>query len=287
VVAELKGQNAKLAKELAEAKACLAAAASGADADGMCLDQSGEDATREVGKTEIKAMRGQLGELRKLPSEVKARAGVSAEIALLEDQLQAAERAAREAKPLDAQLASAEAHAAKMCRLLAEAKLKTDDIIARQAELENQLSEHLLATSGIEAKEAAAREELAKVKSEMARSLSSEAAAHAASARGPTDCVDPAGIAVPQGCVSIKHAEAVLAEQLALRDAALAEAIAAVEAAPVENDEETASNADSATGTTGEDRKQRARRLRSYGAKATLAHVRSRNFAKPRWGSWG
>ena len=43
-----------------------------------------------------------------------------------------------------------------MCKLLAEAQQRTNDIMARQAELESQLNEHLVATSEIEAKEAAA-----------------------------------------------------------------------------------------------------------------------------------
>ena len=98
---------------------------------------------------------------------------------------------------------------------------------------------------------------------------------------------DPAGVVVPPGCVSIKHAEAVLAEQLAMRDAALAEAIAKVESSTEDLDDDAASNADTAPGAPNDEKKQRGRRQRANGAKATVAHVRSTTFAKPKWGSCG
>ena len=122
-----------------------------------------------------------------------------------------------------------------------------------------------------------AKEELAKIKASVALNLSAEAGvAHAA---------DPLGVVVPPGCVSIKYAEAVLAEQLALRDAALAQAIAVAEDAPEEPDEDTASLAGSASGlAVDEGCKKKARKQRAIGAKATIAHVRSHNFAKPKWG---
>jgi hypothetical protein len=96
---------------------------------------------------------------------------------------------------------------------------------------------------------------------------------------------DPSGVVVPPGCISIKHAEAVLAEQLALRDAALAQAIAVAEEAPDEPEDDTLSVTGSAAGSAAEDgSKKRARKQRAIGAKATIAHVRSHNFAKPKWG---
>ena len=144
--------------------------------------------------------------------------------------------------------------------------------------IEKQLQEELAGVADIEAKEAAAAAELAKLKAQMAQSLVEEAAVHGVSGA----CV------APPGYVTIQHAEAVLAEQLALREAALTQAIAAAEDAPDEPDDETASAADSALGSATEEvSKKRARKLRVIGAKATIAHVRSHTFAKPRWGSCG
>ena len=164
-----------------------------------------------------------------------------------------------------------------MEKLEAEACQKTAELQARQDELAKQMEEQLAAQGEAEAKTLAAKEELATIKSIVAVNLSAEAgAAHAA---------DPAGIVVPPGCISIKHAEAVLAEQLALRDAALAQAIAVAEEAPDEPDDDAVSVAGSASGNAAEEGvRKRARKQRAIGAKATIAHVRGHNFAKPRWG---
>jgi len=197
--------------------------------------------------------------------------------------LQAAILAQRGAKPLDVQLASSEAHLAAMQKLEAKACQKTTALREKQAQLVAELEEQLAAQSGAEAKTLAAKDEVAKIKAQTALSFAAEAgAAHAP---------DPAGIVVPPGCVSIQHAEAVLAEQLALRDAALVQAIAVAEFASDEPDDDVVSLAGSAAGrasaagsTAGEGAKKRARQQRALGARATIAHVRGHTFEKPRWG---
>lgn len=201
---------------------------------------------------------------------------------ILNCRLQAALLAQRGAKPLDVQLASSEAHLAAMQKLEAKACQKTIALREKQAQLVAELEEQLAAQSGAEAKTLAAKDEVAKIKAQTALSFAAEAgAAHAP---------DPAGIVVPPGCVSIQHAEAVLAEQLALRDAALVQAIAVAESASDELDDDVVSLAGSAAGasaagsTAGEGAKKRARQQRALGARATIAHVRGHTFEKPRWG---
>ena len=170
-----------------------------------------------------------------------------------------------------------------MQKLEAKACQKTAALREKQAQLEAELEEQLEAQSKAEAKTLAAKDEVAKIKAQSALSLAAEAgAAHAP---------DPAGIVVPPGCVSIQYAEAVLAEQLALRDAALAQAIAVAESAPDEPDDDVVSQAGSNTGSSAagsaadECGKRRARKQRALGAKATIAHVRGHTFEKPKWSS--
>ena len=272
-------------RKLSEALAVAQAAASASMASplscaggGMDVEDGAGNGQDAAGKAEVKAAREHVKALRALPPASRELPAVAAELAEQDRRLQDALAVLREAKPLDARLASCEAHVGKMEKLEATARKKVADAQVRQAELEKQIEDLLAAQADAEAKAAAAREELACIKVQLASNLSAEAGVHAA---------DPAGCVVPPGCVSIKHAEAVLAEQLALRDAALAEAIAKVESSSEEPDDDAASVAGNGHGSAAEERMQRARKLRANGAKATLAHVRSHTFAKPRWGSYG
>jgi len=281
LMAQLAASKAELAKtksSLAEARKAAASAAPVTAVEDSAMAGDGHDGVGlRVGRSEVKSMQAHLKALRELPMELQSSPGIACDIADLDCRLQAAFLEQREAKPLDVQLASSEAHLAKMQRLEDLACKKTAGLQAKQAELAVQVDKQLAAQADAEAKTHAAKEELAKVKAQVARNLAEEA--HA---------VGPAGIVVPPGCVSIEHAEAVLAEQLALRDAALAQAIAVAEAAPDEPDDDTASVEDSAAGPTADEaNRKRARKQRAMGAKATIAHVRSHTFAKPRWGSWG
>jgi len=262
----------RLKKEQLQQQQVNAAAAKETETS-MAVDDTGDGGI----KADIKSMRMHLKSLRELPSPLQASPGVAGEIAELDCRLQAAIIAPREAKPLDVQLASSEAHVAKMEKLEAEASQKTAELQEQQAKLARQIDEQLALQAEAEARTLAAKEELAKIKSNVALNLSAEAgAAHAA---------DPAGIVVPPGCVSMKHAEAVLAEQLALRDAALAQAISVAEEAADEPDDDIASVAGSASGTTADEGcKKKMRKQRAIGAKATIAHVWGHQFAKPKWG---
>ena len=284
--AKLASSQAELVKtrhSLAEARKKVDAAASGnslAEA-AMAVDGSAESALEE-GKAEVKYLRAHLKALRELPAELQSSPGIACEIEDWDCRLQAAILAQRGAKPLDVQLASSEAHLAAMQKLEAKACQKTTALREKQAQLVAELEEQLAAQSGAEAKTLAAKDEVAKIKAQTALSFAAEAgAAHAP---------DPAGIVVPPGCVSIQHAEAVLAEQLALRDAALVQAIAVAESASDEPDDDVVSLAGSAAGasaagsTAGEGAKKRARQQRALGARATIAHVRGHTFEKPRWG---
>ena len=198
----------------------------------MAVDGSAESALEE-GKAEVKSLRAHLKALRELPAELQSSPGIACEIMDWDCRLQAAILAQRGAKPLDVQLASSEAHLAAMQKLEAKACQKTTALREKQVQLVAELEEQLAAQSGAEAKTLAAKDEVAKIKAQTALSFAAEAgAAHAP---------DPAGIVVPPGCVSIQHAEAVLAEQLALRDAALVQAIAVAESASDEPDDDVVS----------------------------------------------
>ena len=269
-LAASKAELAKTKKALAEAGKAAPSKVAAPNAD-MAVEDSGDGGS----KAELKAMRSHLKSLQELPPALQAQPGIAREMADLDGKLQAAILAKREAKPLDVRLSSSEAHVAKMERLEAEACQKTAELQAQQAKLAKQLDEQRAAQAEAEAKTVAAKEGLAKIKAILALNLSAEAgAAHAA---------DPAGIVVPPGCVSIQHAEAVLAEQLALRDAAMAQAIAVAEEAPDEADDDTGSVSGSAAAKEGSNKKK-ARKQRAIGAQATIAHVRGHNFAKPKWG---
>ena len=284
--AKLASSQAELVKtrhSLAEARKKVDAAASGNSlaVAAMAVDGSAESALEE-GKAEVKSLRAHLKALRELPAELQSSPGIACEIVDWDCRLQAAILAQRGAKPLDVQLASSEAHLAAMQKLEAKACQKTTALREKQAQLVAELEEQLAAQSGAEAKTLAAKDEVAKIKAQTALSFAAEAgAAHAP---------DPAGIVVPPGCVSIQHAEAVLAEQLALRDAASVQAIAVAESASDELDDDVVSLAGSAAGasaagsTAGEGAKKRARQQRALGARATIAHVRGHTFEKPRWG---
>jgi len=271
-LAASKAELAKTNRSLAEARKAAAAALQ-ASTSQMAVDEAGDTDS----KADLKAMRGHLKALRELPSVLQATPNIADAIVELDSKIRAAIVAQREAQPLDVQLLSTEAHVTRMEKLEAAACQKTAELQAQQTELTRQLEEQCALQYEAEAKTLGAKEELARIKASLALNLSAEAGvAHAA---------DPSGVVVPPGCVSIKYAEAVLAEQLALRDAALAQAITVAEDAPEEPDEDTASLAGSASNLAADEGcKKKARKQRAIGAKATIAHVRGHNFAKPKWG---
>jgi hypothetical protein len=248
----------------------------------MELDHNGTEAGASSLEAAISAARDELKQTQALTGFQKSL--VPDYAAILEAahaKVEAALVARRAASPLKKQLEGAEGHQQRSSKKVADAKalLETRRKEVADAQAAVQLQEGVLA-------------ELDKVLSKADAQVADLAARFALERNAPAPVetavahtADPSGAVVPPGCISIKHAEAVLAEQLALRDAALAQAIAVAEEAPDEPDDDSISVSGSTSGPAAEEGcKKRARKQRAIGAKATIAHVRSHNFAKPKWG---
>ena len=126
----------------------------------------------------------------------------------------------------------------------------------------------------------ALHEEARRRRAELAQQLATET-----SPATPTPERPAQGSAPPPGYVSFADAEKILAEQLALREAAYREQIAHLESAQADAEtDELESVADSNAGsTTGDGDKKTHRRHRASGLKLAMRRVQARQFEKVKW----
>ena len=274
-------ETSALRAEVRKLKEGRAAAPPPAAQAAMELDHDGTETAASALEAAISAAREELKQTQAFTDFQKSLVpDYAATLAAARAKVEAALVARRAASPLKKQLEGAEGHQERSSKKVADAKalLETRRKEVADAQAAVQLQEKVLAD--FEAVLSKADAQVADLAARFASERNAPAPPEAVIAHAAA----PPGFVVP-GCISIQHAEAVLAEQLALRDAALAQAIEVAEEASDEPDDDVASVASSVAGHAAEDGlKKRARKQRAIGAKATIAHVRSDNFAKPKWG---